>query len=106
MTDISEAVSEAVEHASESRLNSVIALLVALIATFMAICGVKAGNLGQAMAEAQAHMVDTWWYYQWKSTKQNLVEATLAQLVVQRAVGGAPLSLEVRADLDAENAKY
>jgi len=106
MTDISEAVSEAVEHASESRLNSVIALLVALIATFMAICGVKAGNLGQAMAEAQAHMVDTWSYYQSKSTKQNLAEATLVQLTVQRAVGGAAMSPEVRADLDAKIAKY
>ena len=106
MSDISEAVSEAVENASESPLNSIIALLVAIIATFMAICGVKAGNLGQAMAEAQARTVDTWSYYQSKSTKQNLAEATLVQLEMQRAVAGAATPADGRARLDAQIAKY
>lgn len=107
MSDVSEAVSEAVEEAAqESRLYSAIALLVALIATFMALSGVKAGNLGQAMAEAQAHTIDSWSYYQAKSTKQNLAEATLVQLTVQRAVGGPTMSPEVRADLDKKIAKY
>jgi len=106
MSDISEAVSEAVENARESRLNSIIALLVALIATFMALCGVKAGNLGQAMAEAQAQTVNTWSYFQSKSTKQNLAEATLAQLTVQRETMGAAMSPEVRAHLDAQISKY
>jgi uncharacterized protein DUF4337 len=105
MSDVSEAVAEAVE-GSDSPLNSAIALLVAIIATFMAIMGVKAGNLGQAMAEAQAHTVDSWSYYQSKSTKQNLAEATLVQLDVQRAVGGATMSPEVRTDLDAKIKKY
>jgi hypothetical protein len=107
MSDVSEAVSEAVEKAAqESRLYSAIALLVALIATFMALCGVKAGNLGQTMAEAQAHMIDSWSYYQAKSTKQNLADATLVQLTVQRAVGGPTMPPEVRADLDKKIAKY
>ncbi len=105
MSDVSEAVAEAVEGA-DSPLNSAIALLVAIIATFMAIMGVKSGNLGQAMAEAQAHTVDSWPYYQSKSTKQNLAEATLVQLEVQRAVGGATMSPDVRADLDAKIKKY
>ena len=105
MSDIGDAVAEAVE-GSDSPLNSVIALLVAIIATFMAIMGVKAGNLGQAMTEAQAHTVDSWSYYQSKSTKQNLAEATLVQLDVQRAVGGPTMSPEVRADLDAKIKKY
>lgn len=101
MTDISETISEAIDHASESRLHSTIALLVALTATFMALSGVKAGNLGQGMAEAQAHMVNSWSYYQAKSTKQNLAEATLVQLVVQRAANPA-----VAADLDPRIRKY
>jgi DNA repair ATPase RecN len=105
MTDIAETVSEAVE-GDASPLNSIIALLVAVIATFMAICGVKAGNLGQAMAEAQAHTVDSWSYYQSKSTKQNLAEATLVQLQVQRAVGGATMSPAALAAIDAQIAKY
>lgn len=91
MSDISEAVSEAIERANESedRLNGTIALLVAIAATFMALMGVKAGNLGQAMAEAQSKTVNAWSYFQAKSTKQNLAEATLDQLRVQRAVAGA-----------------
>jgi hypothetical protein len=105
MTDIADAVSEAVESASDSKLNSVIALLVALTATFMALSGVKAGNLGQGMAEAQAQMVNSWSYYQAKSTKQNLAEATLVQLEVQRAAGVA-LPAAVLAEIDAKIAKY
>lgn len=103
MSDISETVSEAVENASESRLHSAIALLVAIIATFMAICGVKAGNLGQAMAEAQANMVNSWSYFQAKSTKQNLAEATLVQLQVQRAAATTPDAI---ARLDTLIGKY
>src|SRR5690349_20657180 len=101
MSDISEAVSEAVESANESRLNSIIALLVAIIATFMALSSVKAGNLGQQMAEAQAQMVNSWSYFQSKSTKQNLAESTLTQLQVQRAVGATTLSPAALANLDA-----
>ena len=107
MAEVSEAVAEAIETASqESRLLNTIALLVAIIATFMAICGVKAGNLGQAMQEAQSHMIDSWSFYQAKSTKQNLAEATLVQLQVQRAAGSATMSPELRADLDSKIAKY
>lgn len=96
---------EEIEKARESRLNGIIALLVALTATFMALSGVKSGNLGQAMAEAQAQMVNSWSYFQAKSTKQNLAEATLVQLEVQRAAGAA-LPAPVLADLDSKIAKY
>jgi hypothetical protein len=106
MTDISDAISETIEQNPDSKLHSAIALLVAIIATFMAICGVKGGNLGQAMAEAQAHVVDSWSYYQAKSTKQSLAEATLVQLQVQRAVGGATMAPDALAGLDAQIAKY
>jgi hypothetical protein len=54
------------------------------------------------MAQAQAHAVDAWSYYQGKSTKQNLAEATLDTLQVMRAsapAGGA-------ADLDRTIAAY
>lgn len=100
MTDISDVISETAEENPDSKLHAAIALLVAIIATFMAICGVKGGNLGQAMAEAQSHVVDSWSYYQAKSTKQSLAEATVVQLQVQRAVGGAIPGL------DAQIAKY
>jgi DNA repair ATPase RecN len=112
MTDIADTVSEAVEEALEeqeskdSRFNSIIALLVAITATFMALSGVKAGNLGQAMAEEQALMVNSWSYFQSKSTKQNLAEATLTQLQVQRALGAATMTPEMLAGLDKQIAKY
>ncbi len=106
MTDISDAISETVEENPDSKLHAAIALLVAIIATFMALCGVKAGNLGQAMAEAQSHVIDSWSYYQAKSTKQNLAEATLVQLQVQRAVGAAAMAPAALQNLDGQIAKY
>jgi DNA repair ATPase RecN len=85
MGDLDETISSAVEQARESRLNSIVAILVALAATLMALDNIKDGNISQAMAQAQAHTVDTWNYYQAKSTKQNLAEATVEQLQALRA---------------------
>jgi hypothetical protein len=86
MADISDTINEAVERASESRLNSIIAALVAIAATFMALCNVKDGNIVQGMTQAQANAVDQWSYYQAKGMKQNLAEATLDQLQLQRTM--------------------
>jgi hypothetical protein len=102
MPDVSDTVSEAVERGRESHLNSAVAILVALTATFMALCNVKDGNIGQAMAQAQAKAVDTWSYYQSKSIKGHLAEQTLDQLRIQRAL--APPALY--AMLDAKIADY
>ena len=90
MSDIGDTINEAVEHASESRLNSIIAALVAITATFMALCNVKDGNIVQGMAQAQANAVDQWAYYQAKGMKQNLAEATLDELQLQRAMLADP----------------
>ena len=109
MADLDEKISEAVEQGRESRLNSVIALLVAIAATLMALDNIKDGNVGQAMAQAQAHAVDTWSYYQAKSTKQNLAEATLDTLQVMRetAPPAAAANLDKRiAAYQAQVARY
>jgi chromosome segregation ATPase len=107
MGDISETVSEAVENAQErsDHLNSVIAVLVAVIATFMALCNVKDGNIVQAMAQAQAKNVDAWSYYQAKSTKQNLAESVLDQLLLEREAGMAA-SPAAKALLEQKIAAY
>jgi hypothetical protein len=89
LADLDEKIAEAVEQARDSGLNSIIALLVAIAATLMALDNIKDGNVGQAMAQAQNHAVDTWSYYQAKSTKQNLAEATLDTLQVMRATSAA-----------------
>jgi hypothetical protein len=102
--DLDETIGGAVEQASASRLNSVIALLVAIAATLMALDNIKDGNIGQAMAQAQAHAVDAWSYYQSKSTKQNLAEATLDTLEAMR--GAAAAGSPAAADLDKRIASY
>ena len=84
MPDLSDTVNEAIERGAESRLQSIVALAVALAATFMAICNVKDGNIVQAMQQDQANAVDQWSYYQAKGMKENLAEATLDQLTLQR----------------------
>lgn len=103
MGDIDEAVGEAVEKGRESRLNAFIALFVALAATLMAIDNIKDGNVGQAMAQAQAHGVDAWNYYQAKSTKQNLAESTLDTLQAMRATAAVGTNL---AELDRRIVSY
>src|SRR5437763_10235743 len=97
MSDIVEAAAAG----RESRLNGIVALSVAIIATMMALGNIKDGNIGQAMAQAQSSAVDTWAQYQSKSTKQNIAEATLVQIMLQRdvAVGLKP---EQRAMIDRQ----
>lgn len=104
MGELDDAVGSAVEQAANSRLNSIVAVLVALAATAMALDNIKDGNITQAMAQSQTKAVDAWSYYQAKSTKQNIAEATLDQLQVIRATtqaSGAGL-----ADVDKRIANY
>jgi hypothetical protein len=103
MSDLADTVTEAVEKASESRLHSLIAILVAVTATFMALCNVKDGNVVQAMAQDQSKAVDSWAFYQAKSTKLNLAEAMLDQLTVQRSLA---TSAEARTLLDKKITEY
>jgi hypothetical protein len=103
MPEISEQVSEALEHAEggddghdnrekeeRSKLNSVVAASVAVVATFMAVCNVKAGNVVQAMGKTQIEVIDTWSFFQAKSTKQSLAEAAVDQLTLQRETSHLP----------------
>lgn len=90
MAGIDEAVNDAVEKAENppgSGLNSAVAALVAVLATAMALCNIKDGNLVQAMQQAQASAIDSWSYYQAKSTKQHLAEETADQLSIQLELG-------------------
>ena len=117
MPEISDQVSEALEHAEggdqkggdrekeeRSKLNSVVAASVAIVATFMAVCNVKAGNVVQAMGKTQIDVIDTWSFFQAKSTKQSLAEAAVDQLTIQRET--SHLSDEQGAKLDKRLASY
>src|SRR6266446_8633544 len=86
MGDIADNINESIEKARESRLNSFVAILVAIAATFMALSGVKDGNVVQSMQQDQTNAVDQWSYYQAKSTKQHLAEVMVDQLTIERQI--------------------
>ena len=88
MSDINETIQEPIEQAGKSKINSMVALFVAITATFMALCNVKDGNIVQAMSQAQAHAIDSWSYFQAKSTKQSIAENTV-ELVKQQINPGS-----------------
>jgi hypothetical protein len=110
MSELAETIGETVEHAEHSGgLGSVIALLVALAATFVALASVKDRNITLRMDQAQAKAVDTWNYYQSKSMKQNLAEATLDELGALRGTtsGAAAESVDKRiANYEKQVARY
>src|SRR5215467_1165795 len=87
MSEIAETLQDPIEQGSKNKLNSAVAVMVAVSATFMAICNVKDGNIVQAMSQAQAHSIDSWSYYQAKSTKQSITENTLEMIKLQKAPG-------------------
>lgn len=87
MDEITETIQEQVENASGGKINSWVAIFVSLTATFMAICNIKDGNIVQAMSQAQAHSIDSWSYYQAKSTKENLAANTVEILKLQHQPG-------------------
>ena len=107
MGEIDDRIQEAVAQAqdSSSRLNSAVALVVALVATSMAVFNIKDGNIVQAMAQAQAASIDSWSFYQSKSTKQHMAENMIDQLKVQRDLG-VSLTPASRNLLDQKIAEY
>jgi hypothetical protein len=65
-------------------LNTFVAITVALLATFMGVCKVKDDNIVQAMQQAQADKLDHWNFYQARNIRQDVAEATAAQLRLAR----------------------
>ena len=72
------------------RLNAAVAVTVAILATFMGICKVKDDNIVQAMQQAQADKLDHWSFYQARNIRQEVAQAELTQLLLQRAGAPAP----------------
>jgi Domain of unknown function (DUF4337) len=113
MSELADTVSEAIEKSHEPppageggfNLNGMIAVSVAVIATFIALCNVKAGNITQAMQQAQANSVDAWAYFQAKGTKLNIAESARDALLTQRELS-RELTPEARALIDKKIAGY
>ena len=85
-----------------ARLNTWVAITVALLATFLGICKVKDDNIVQAMQQAQADKLDHWAYYQSRTLRADVAEATATQLALAKA-GAAP---DQGAAYDAAIASY
>jgi len=69
--------------ARTARLNAVVAITVAILATFMGVCKVKDDNIVQGMQQAQADKLDHWAYYQARTIRADVAQATLTQLTLQ-----------------------
>ena len=90
------------DSAHAAKLNTFVAITVALLATFVGICNVKDNNIVQAMQQAQADKLDHWAFYQARNIRQEIAEATIADLTLSRSRAGAPEA----ATLDATLARY
>ena len=90
--------------AKDKALNRKVAVTVVALSVFMGLCGIKDGNIVQAMQAAQASSVDQWNEYQATRTKLHIDEASRAQV---GALAADPArAAPVLADLDRSIAKY
>src|SRR2546425_12027295 len=76
---------EVADARSTRKLNTLVAISVALLATFMGICKVKDDNIVQAMQQAQADKIDNYSWYQARNIREEVANATVAELTAQAA---------------------
>jgi hypothetical protein len=105
MSEIEDAAKDVIDRSPESKMNGWMGLLVAITATLMAIGNIKDGNVGQAMAQAQAKAVDTWNYYQAKSTKE-LLASNMADQIRTQIETSINLTPAVREKLNSQITHY
>ena len=89
--------------AKDKSLNRKVAITVVVLSVFMGLCGIKDGNIVQAMAQAQSASVDKWNEYQATKTKQHVAEASRIQIA---ALADPKRAAPVLAGLDRDIAKY
>ena len=95
--------------AKDKRFNRQVAITVVALSIFMGLCGVKDGNIVQAMQQAQSDGVDAWNEYQATKTKLHIDEAALTQARLTALLGDARTAGAVQVEtsrLDTEMAKY
>ncbi len=94
--------------AKDKSLNRRVAITVVALSIFMGLCGVKDGNIVQAMQQAQSSGVDTWGEYQATKTKLHIDETALAQTRFLALAGGdrTPAVAAETLRLNTEIAKY
>ena len=76
------------EEANNERVNNLVALSIAVLAAFVAITAIKASNVEQQMAQAQAERNNSWAWYQAVRVREDMATYQLANL--QREAGHRP----------------
>ncbi|MET0309673.1 MAG: DUF4337 domain-containing protein [Sphingomonas sp.] len=90
--------------AKDKSLNRNVAITVVVLSVFMGLCGIKDGNIVQAMQQAQSASVDGWNEYQATRTKLHIAETSRAQI---GALSADPAKTgPLLASLDRDIAKY
>lgn len=89
--------------AKDKRLNRAVAITVVVLSVFTGLCGIKDGNIVQAMQAAQSSSVDLWNEYQATRTKLHLNETARAEVA---ALAGADKAATVLDGFDRDSARY
>jgi len=95
--------------AKDKSFNRRVAITVVALSIFMGLCGVKDGNIVQAMQQAQSDGVDAWNEYQATKTKLHIDETAATQARLLAVSGGAATQAAVEVEtvrLEAEIGKY
>jgi len=95
--------------AKDKSFNRRVAITVVALSIFMGLCGVKDGNIVQAMQQAQSDGVDAWNEYQATKTKLHIDETAVTQARLLAVSSGAATQAAVdveTARLEAEIGKY
>jgi len=91
--------------AKDKSFNRRVAITVVALSIFMGLCGVKDGNIVQAMQQAQSDSVDAWNEYQATKTKLHIDETALNQVRLMAGDPRAAIQAETLR-LQTEIAKY
>lgn len=59
------------------KLDTAVGIAVVLLATFLGICSVKAGNIGQKIAARQAKVTSNWAWYQARQVRADVYELAM-----------------------------
>jgi hypothetical protein len=95
--------------AKDKSFNRRVAITVVALSIFMGLCGVKDGNIVQAMQQAQSDGVDAWNEYQATKTKLHIDETAVDQARLLAVSGGETTRAAVNLEtvrLEAEMGKY
>jgi len=92
--------------AKDKRLNRMVAISVVIFSVFTGVCGIKDGNLVQAMQQAQSNSVDRWNEYQSTKLKLHLAEGTRREIAILATGEAQPRAAIALTELDSDMKKY